>query len=347
MIKKTALFLKTKHIGDSIILTSAIQALPEDFTFVDVVCLPESEQIFRMNPRVRNIYPIPREQKGLKKFIHYLNFIIQIKKNNYDLLAQFAEDWRGVFLAILLRPKISICRKSIRRGVLWHSFFDLTCNVIRNSRPSSEQDVDLLRKAGLFSLPIAPSYKIIPPAENLKNISSWLKKHALSSEKKIVVIHAFSRWKFKQITLETWVEVIDYLNTKKIKVVLSGSKKDFNENLQIARKVQKRVFMAENFDLNDTAALFKLSKVVISIDSMALHMSSAVETPTLALFGPTNELNWAPWKVKHSIISLNVSDSPSFACRPCGQDGCGGSKISSCLTFIDSKRIIDELKYFI
>ena len=47
-------------MGDSIILTSAIQALPEDFTFVDVVCLRKSEQVFRMNPRVRNIYLIPK-----------------------------------------------------------------------------------------------------------------------------------------------------------------------------------------------------------------------------------------------------------------------------------------------
>ena len=34
---KKALFLKTKNIGDSIILTSSISALPENY-IVDVVC---------------------------------------------------------------------------------------------------------------------------------------------------------------------------------------------------------------------------------------------------------------------------------------------------------------------
>jgi ADP-heptose:LPS heptosyltransferase len=64
---KTALFLKTKNIGDSIILTSSIAALPKVFKYVDVVCLPESESIFKMNPRVREIFVIPRHLKGIKK----------------------------------------------------------------------------------------------------------------------------------------------------------------------------------------------------------------------------------------------------------------------------------------
>jgi len=51
---KKALFLKTKHIGDSVILTSAIAALPEEFA-VDVLCFKESEPIFSMCPRVQNI----------------------------------------------------------------------------------------------------------------------------------------------------------------------------------------------------------------------------------------------------------------------------------------------------
>ena len=72
---KTALFLKTKNIGDSIILTSAIAALPEEYEFVDVVCLPGSKEIFQMCPRVRNIFIIPRHLKGFKKWVFYFNEI--------------------------------------------------------------------------------------------------------------------------------------------------------------------------------------------------------------------------------------------------------------------------------
>ena len=64
---KQALFLKTKNIGDSIILTASIAALPKDYRYVDVICFPESKPIFQMHKRVRHIFVIPRDKKGIKK----------------------------------------------------------------------------------------------------------------------------------------------------------------------------------------------------------------------------------------------------------------------------------------
>ena len=59
-----------------------------------------------------------------------------------------------------------------------------------------------------------------------------------------------------------------------------------------------------------------------------MHIAAAVQTPGVALFGPSNELIWGPWQVRHRALTL------PYACRPCGQDGCGNSKISECLTGI-------------
>jgi len=89
------LFLKTKNIGDSIILTSAISALPKDYQYVDIVCLPESEPIFKMHPRVRHAFVIPRHLKGFSKVMAYIKLYQEITSYSYDLLAHFSNDWRG------------------------------------------------------------------------------------------------------------------------------------------------------------------------------------------------------------------------------------------------------------
>ena len=68
---KLALFLKTKHIGDSIILTSAIEALPRDY-LVDVLCFKESEAIYKMHPRVRNVFVTPRHLNARERRSHSL-----------------------------------------------------------------------------------------------------------------------------------------------------------------------------------------------------------------------------------------------------------------------------------
>ena len=98
---KKALFLKTKNIGDSIILTASIAGLPKQYRYVDVICFPESKAIFQMNQRVRHIFVIPRDKMGIKKIAAYIKLFKQLFKERYDLLAHFSIDWRGAVLARL------------------------------------------------------------------------------------------------------------------------------------------------------------------------------------------------------------------------------------------------------
>ena len=61
-------------------------------------------------------------------------------------------------------------------------------------------------------------------------IKKWLSQKTISLKKKLVVIHAPSRWKFKELPVATWAEVINALKDKHIDVVLCGSKEDLPRN---------------------------------------------------------------------------------------------------------------------
>ena len=45
---------------------------------------------------------------------------------------------------------------------------------------------------------------------------------------------------------------------------------------------------------------------------------------------------------KYKVIGLSAKDAEIFACRPCGQDGCEGSKISQCLVQLDPKMVVNQ-----
>ncbi len=66
-----------------------------------------------------------------------------------------------------------------------------------------------------------------------------------------------------------------------------------------------------------------------------MHIAAAVGTPLVALFGPSGETLWGPWRVSARVITSDHS------CRPCGLDGCGGSKRSDCLEIIPVDRVLD------
>ena len=339
---KTALFLKTKNIGDSVILTSSIAALPKTFKYVDVVCLPESEPIFKMNPRVRDIFVIPRHLKGLQKLSAYYKIFKKLISNHYDFLAQFSVDWRGAFLARLLNVDLSVAREASRRGSFWHQSFDVIAP-FQDNRPVAEQDVDLLRVSSLYQKKDAPSYQLEVPHKNQLKIKKWL--HAQNiSKNKLIVIHASSRWKFKEIPVNTWATIIDALKSKKMHVVLSGSKDDLKTNQAISDLCQSAPILTNNFSIEDTAALYKEADLVVTIDSMSTHLASAMDTPVISIFGPTNDLNWRPWKVKYEVIALSKADDPTFSCRPCGMDGCEGTKISQCLVQMKPEMILKSIQ---
>ena len=336
------MFLKTKNIGDSIILTSAISALPKDYQYVDVVCLPESEPIFKMHLRVRHVFVIPRHLKGLSKIMAYIRFYKAIASQSYDFLAHFSNDWRGAFIQRLFPAKLSVARKTHRRGPFWHQSFDILTESLDDVRPIAEQDVDLLRASHLFHSQKAPPYLIKPSFTQKSKIKTWLSKQSISFKQKLVVVHAPSRWKFKELPIATWAYVIDELKKNKYEVILCGSKEDLLTNEAIHKSCNMKPIVTKNFSLEDTAALYSIAHLVLAIDSMSTHLASATQTPVISIFGPSNEKNWGPWGVKHRVIALTSKDSPTFSCRPCGQDGCEGSKVSQCLVQMKPSMITHE-----
>jgi heptosyltransferase-3 len=93
--------------------------------------------------------------------------------------------------------------------------------------------------------------------------------------------------------------------------------------------------LAGQISLQELAALIQLSRLLICVDSLPLHMASALKKPVLAIFGPTSEITWGPWKNPYAkIVSNNLS------CRPCYQDGCGGSKRSDCLATLSVDEVL-------
>jgi len=88
------------------------------------------------------------------------------------------------------------------------------------------------------------------------------------------------------------------------------------------------------------AALASRARLFVGVDSAPMHIAAAMGTPVVALFGPSGEREWGPWMVPHRVVESG------HACRPCGNDGCGGGKVSECLTRLPVDRVhsaINEL----
>lgn len=82
------------------------------------------------------------------------------------------------------------------------------------------------------------------------------------------------------------------------------------------------------------------AQLVLTTDSGPAHLSNALGTHTIVLFGAGNENNTAPYnQALRSIIRLN-----QLSCEPCTRNTCKPYGIPACLTKLDDKIILNEIK---
>ncbi|MBX6376924.1 MAG: glycosyltransferase family 9 protein [Clostridia bacterium] len=97
------------------------------------------------------------------------------------------------------------------------------------------------------------------------------------------------------------------------RVVLVGGSEDVRLAEQIRLMATSRPAVAAGrLRLKATAALLERADLFVGNDSAPLHMAAAVGTPTVALFGPTDPVNFRPIGDHHRIVRRDLPCSPCF-----------------------------------
>ncbi len=300
-----------------------------------------------MNKRVRNIYVIPRDKAGIDRIKTYFTIFKNLCNEHYDLLAQFSIDWRGAFLARFLNVGITVSRHTHRRSFFWHNSFRYLAPAIDRERPMAEQDVELLRTINLYKKSSAPKYQLkINPSATIK-VKKWLMTHNVNLKSKLIVIHPFSRWQFKELSILFWAKVINALMSKHFSIIISGAGDDYEKRKSVSNLCKSKPYLTQDFSLEETAALFKKADLVITIDSMSTHLASAIDTPVLSIFGPTNKKVWGPWKVTNHIVGFSKQDYQDISTRSISQFNGQISKSTLNLIEDKSKVLCNEIFNFL
>jgi heptosyltransferase-3 len=175
-----------------------------------------------------------------------------------------------------------------------------------------------------------------------------------------VELHAPSMWAYKQWPLAHFRILAAQLLARGIQVVLTGSAAARDREciaalLDLGGEPQL-INAAGRLDFNQLAMLFGEAALYIGPDTSVSHLAAACGVRTLAIFGPTNPMRWAPWpatagKPVHWLRSApsqtvgNVTVlQGSPACVPCGRAGCEDhlQSRSDCLVSITPQRVLDQ-----
>lgn len=88
---------------------------------------------------------------------------------------------------------------------------------------------------------------------------------------------------------------------------------------EIIRHAGPRVRDLTGHDLRDAILALKASDLAVSNDSGLMHISAAIGTPTIGIFGPTDPRLWGPL----NPLAAAVEPERDVPCPACGKKNCG------------------------
>lgn len=261
-----------------------------------------------------------------------INFLRKLKKNKYDLIIDLTGKYSSALFTFFSLPKYSIGINYNFFGFCYDKFIELN---------TSTQKGHLIEKY-LSILPIGLNLKndewehikrniqirpYIYIDDTVKEFINEKVKFVKSyKDKPLIILHATSGWKAKELDSNIFTELIKYFNLNHYNFVFIGDEDDAKKLSEIKSFLPKGEF---NDDINflklkliQSAELIRQSDLFIGSDSAPLHIAGAVGTPSIGIFGPTNPEFSKPLGEEHKIIYhrlvCSASDERQYCTRNAG-----------------------------
>ncbi len=286
------LVIKLGAIGDVIRTISILPGLKEKYKDckIDWVTKKESFGVLKNNNLLYDIYLINENANMLES-------------KGYDLIINLDDDLDACKLATKIKHKKLVGAyldndklSYTEDSALW---FDI--GLISKFGKQKADELKALNKNTypeiLYKI-LGLEYKKQEPIlilnnEELNFGKNFAEKNNINDDDLVIGINtgAGGRWEDKKLSIEETAELIDNLNNevKNVKLLLFGGPEEKERNEKIKASVKTNIIDAGcNNSLMEFASLVNLCNILITSDSLAMHIGIALKKKIAAFFYPTS-----------------------------------------------------------
>lgn len=306
---KRILLIKLRHHGDMLLTTPVINALHQRYpdAEIDILLYKETEAILRYHPALAHIHFIDRTWKKQGAFYQIKQEIALLKtvrSRHFDLVVNLADQWRSAIITGLSGAPLRIGFDFPKRqSFFWrraHNHLVSTEN--HNQLHTVEQNLSILAP---LDIPLDDW-----PTSMYYSAADEEYRQALLASRGItggyVVIQPTSRWQYKCWDDEKVAALCNALKEKGLPIVLTAApdkaERDMIDHIVSLCPDAGVVSLAGELSLTQLAAVIDHASLFIGVDSAPMHMAAALNTPCVALFGPTKLQFWRPWSKNSTVI---------------------------------------------
>lgn len=246
----------------------------------------------------------------------------ELRDTRYDMIIDFQSLLKSAIPVWLAKGKRKI---GFDRGMQHqeHSYLFLDERVA----PVDMEIHALTRGLMLLEAIGVPSDKVIydvpVSASDRLQLRTALSSSRVDGDRMIVAMNPVALWETKLWLNERFAQLADRLiDSYNVDIVFTGGTAD-RTTIDTIRSmmVNPAANLAGKTRLPMLAALYELSFCLVTTDTGPMHLAAAMQTPVVALFGPTAPWRTGPFGEGHRVVRTAPSCSPCFK-RRCDQHQC-------------------------
>ncbi|MFA5156878.1 MAG: GT4 family glycosyltransferase PelF [Candidatus Omnitrophota bacterium] len=329
------LVIKLSSLGDVILSSAALRAIRKKFGpnyKIAVLAGNESKDVLFSCPYIDELLvcDLKSRDKGLAG-IWKLGRVL--RKKNFDIVIDLQNNRASHILSAL---SLAINRYGYANKKL--SF--LLNHRIKNEKPAIDPVSHQFKVLEMLGIKLEdPALELWPSQEDARYIDEFLSAQWMSATQKIagININASQRWLSKSWPLAQMTKLCEELSRLDMRVVITGTKDDAQKADLLAGSLKNSpvINACGKTTVNQLACLIKKCDVYISADSAPLHITAAMKTPFIALFGPTDPARHLAPAKDYVLIKKDLH------CSPCYKPKCGNKK---CMNLITAEEVLAAVK---
>jgi lipopolysaccharide heptosyltransferase I len=275
-------------------------------------------------PAGADVCPIPRLSSPLR-------LALALRERRFDLALDMQGLLKTALIAYLSGARDRVGFHNLQEG----AFLFNNRRIVRDRRDVHAIE-GYLGFANAIGAPAEPLDFTIPISHADRGVVDEL----LRGQRNLIALVPGARWHSKRWPAERFAEVADVLAGEfGATCAVVGGEGDRALAERIGEAARSEILdLSGRTTLRQLAEVLRRCRVAIANDTGPMHISAAVGTPTVAIFGPTDPTRLAPYGSGHAVLKASVP------CAPCRRRECLPLR---CLEAITVRQVVSVTEHIL
>ena len=285
------LIIRLAPLGETVLTTPVIRALRQHFrdAYIAYMVAPTREALVSANP--------------------HLNEVLTYQASVPKLIYQMAR--RKFQMAVVLQPTFRLVLHTFLARIPFRVGFEtnagkkklLNLAVPNNTaQHETQRYLDVVRALGVEVVDSEPEVHV--DNASVAWVNNFLENRNLNDSKYIIGLNPGAATAYRRWHAANFAALGDRLHERYgAHIVITTGPREGELANQVAKLMSHSPVIVDQATPMQLAALLQRCNLYISNDTGPMHLSTAVKTPTIAVFGASNLIQWAPPWDRHAVVA--------------------------------------------